>query len=52
MEPEEVILMDSFTLLDAMSAFEVRKCAIILGPTITCTLTSDRRAASRQWDDP
>lgn len=24
MEPEEVVLMDNFTLMDAMSAFEVR----------------------------
>ena len=35
MEPEEVVLMDNFTLVDAMSAFEVRENAMFPKPIIT-----------------
>ena len=41
MEPEEVVLMEGFTLVDAMSAFEVRKSAVFIGITRTHTLTAD-----------
>lgn len=34
MEPEEVVLMDGYTLMDAMSAFEVRTCTASPGVSL------------------
>ena len=48
MEPEEVILMDGFTLMDAMSAFEVSQYTGVLG-CWTDILYATYRSVSRAW---
>lgn len=48
MEPEEVVLMGNFTLMDAMSAFEVRNHAVPSNITaINCKCF--RRSESLAW---
>ena len=49
MAPDEVLLLDGFTLMDAMSAFEVRAIFVLVDHTVSFRI--DRRASYGQRHD-